>query len=253
MPEEDQFDDEIDVAVDNAEGNNITVNEYRSSITVGDVETLPSGSPAYVTNAGTEEDVILNFGLPKGDSGTTWGGIDGNIANQSDLQAVITALTSRIAVLEATLPVPGTIMAVLKSSMPGWLLCNGQAVSRTTYANLFNVIGVSFGRGDGSSTFNVPDYRGCFLRGLGGASASNMYTKQAMGAPDITGDVFRETNDLKSANGAFYVQGTTDWRSDYYHSSGVLVKFSAARSNSVYGAANEIRPVNYAVNFFIKY
>lgn len=41
----------------------------------------------------------------------------------------------------------------------GWLLCQGQAVSRTTYANLFNVIGISFGRGNGSTTFNVPDLR----------------------------------------------------------------------------------------------
>ena len=249
MPEEDQFDDEIDVAVDNAEGNNITVNEYRSSITVGDVETLPSGSPAYVTNAGTEEDVVLNFGLPKGDSGTTWGGIDGTIANQTDLQAVITSLTSRIAVLEETLPVTGTIMAVLKSSMPGWILCDGRAISRATYADLFSVIGVSFGHGDGSSTFNVPDYRGCFLRGLGGASAPTFAQKQPMGAPNITGNVICEEIGRSKVNGAFY----TGDRPNYTGSTGGMVSLEASRSNSVYGAANEVRPVNFAVNFFIKY
>lgn len=42
----------------------------------------------------------------------------------------------------------------------GWLLCNGQAVSRTTYANLFSVLGSAYGQGDGSTTFNVPDLTG---------------------------------------------------------------------------------------------
>lgn len=45
------------------------------------------------------------------------------------------------------------------------LLCNGQAVSRTVYADLFAKIGTKWGAGDGSTTFNVPDFRGCFLRG----------------------------------------------------------------------------------------
>ena len=48
----------------------------------------------------------------------------------------------------------------------GWLLCNGAAVSRTTYATLFTAIGTQWGTGDGSTTFNVPDFRGSFIRGL---------------------------------------------------------------------------------------
>jgi nucleoside-diphosphate-sugar epimerase len=46
---------------------------------------------------------------------------------------------------------------------PGTLICNGQAVSRTTYANLFNEIGTSYGNGDGVSTFNVPSMGGNFF------------------------------------------------------------------------------------------
>lgn len=49
---------------------------------------------------------------------------------------------------------------------PGWLKCNGQAVSRATYAELFAIIGTTFGAGNGSTTFNLPDYRGEFPRGL---------------------------------------------------------------------------------------
>lgn len=60
----------------------------------------------------------------------------------------------------------GTIMAWPTGTVPaGWLECNGAAVSRTTYAELYGAIGTSYGVGDGSSTFNLPDYRGQFLRG----------------------------------------------------------------------------------------
>lgn len=48
----------------------------------------------------------------------------------------------------------------------GWLLCDGREVSRTEYARLFNVIGVTYGEGNGSTTFNIPDLRGCFPLGL---------------------------------------------------------------------------------------
>jgi len=47
----------------------------------------------------------------------------------------------------------------------GWLLCNGQAVSRTSFSSLFASIGVLYGVGDGSTTFNLPDYRDSFPRG----------------------------------------------------------------------------------------
>ena len=47
----------------------------------------------------------------------------------------------------------------------GWLYCNGDSISRTQYADLFAVIGSAFSSGDGVSTFNLPDCRGCFLRG----------------------------------------------------------------------------------------
>lgn len=55
----------------------------------------------------------------------------------------------------------GSMVDFAGTSVPnGWLLCYGQAVSRTTYADLFAVIGTTFGAGNGSTTFNVPDFRG---------------------------------------------------------------------------------------------
>jgi microcystin-dependent protein len=72
----------------------------------------------------------------------------------------------------------GALMPYAAATAPsGWLLCYGQAVSRTTYAALFAAIGTSYGAGDGSTTFAVPDLRGRVLAGLdniGGSAASRL-------------------------------------------------------------------------------
>lgn len=65
-------------------------------------------------------------------------------------------------------PTPiGSIVSFAGATAPsGYLLCDGSAVSRTSYASLFAVIGTTYGSGDGSTTFNLPDLRGEFVRGL---------------------------------------------------------------------------------------
>lgn len=168
--------------------------------------------------------------------------LQNNVANK-DLSNITQSAAQRLIPVGALIPGPVT-------ELDGFLLCNGQTVSRTEYAALYAKIGTSFGSGDGSTTFNVPDYRGCFLRGFGGDSAADMYTKQPMAAPNITGTVGRTF--ASSNSGAFYdaeLSPTAQGGSG----GGMLHGFDASRSNSAYGAANEIRPVNFAVNFFIKY
>jgi microcystin-dependent protein len=65
----------------------------------------------------------------------------------------------------------GIVMAFAGAQPPaGWLLCDGRPVSRTEYAALFAVIGIADGSGDGATTFNLPDYRGRFLRGVDGSA-----------------------------------------------------------------------------------
>jgi phage-related tail fiber protein len=60
----------------------------------------------------------------------------------------------------------GKISMFARSTAPsGYLKCNGAAISRTTYEALFSAIGTTFGAGDGSTTFNIPDLRGEFIRG----------------------------------------------------------------------------------------
>lgn len=68
-------------------------------------------------------------------------------------------------------PVGAVIFYPVNIVPTGWLICNAQAVSRTTYDRLFARIGTNHGFGDGSTTFNVPDYQNRFLVGAGGTKA----------------------------------------------------------------------------------
>lgn len=68
--------------------------------------------------------------------------------------------------LQTAAPTGSVTMWTTSSAPTGYLICNGEAVSRTTYAALFAVIGTTYGAGNGSTTFNLPDLRGLFVRGL---------------------------------------------------------------------------------------
>jgi microcystin-dependent protein len=82
---------------------------------------------------------------------------------------LFTAITNMITnAISAMITVPtGTILSLAQATTPtGYLLCDGSAVSRTTYSNLFAAIGTTYGAGNGTTTFNLPDLRGVFIRGL---------------------------------------------------------------------------------------
>ena len=71
------------------------------------------------------------------------------------------------------------------SSPSGFLSCDGAAVSRSTYATLYAAIGTTWGVGDGSSTFNLPDLRAMFLRGTGTHGTANMAKGTDFEAPAV--------------------------------------------------------------------
>ena len=79
----------------------------------------------------------------------------------------------------------GSVTAFAGATAPAsWLLCYGQAVSRTTYATLFSVIGTTYGAGDGTTTFTVPDMRGRAVAGLdnmGGTDAGRLSIANTLG------------------------------------------------------------------------
>ena len=82
----------------------------------------------------------------------------------------------------------GMIVAHAGKTVPdGFLLCNGAAVSRKTYAKLFEAIGELWGAGDGSTTFNLPDSDGRVLQGATDVSKVGKYLEA--GLPNITGEI----------------------------------------------------------------
>jgi microcystin-dependent protein len=92
--------------------------------------------------------------------------------------------------------VPGTIVAFGGSTAPaGWVLCDGRAVSRATFALLFAVIGTQWGTGDGLTTFNVPDLRGRLLTNLKAGTGSDSDT-----AKRVSGDGANEDGNSSSAS-----------------------------------------------------
>jgi len=79
-------------------------------------------------------------------------------------------------------PVGAMLIWLTDTAPNGWLLCYGQEISRLTYARLFALIGTTFGVGDGSTTFNLPDLRGRLPLGqddMGGVSANRVTNAQA--------------------------------------------------------------------------
>lgn len=94
----------------------------------------------------------------------------------------------------------GLVLPFAGSTPPdGWLLCDGSAVSRTTHADLFDVIGTTYGAGDGATTFNLPDLRGRVLAGLdnmGGTSANRVTDVQA---DSLGGSKGSETHTLSTS------------------------------------------------------
>ena len=158
----------------------------------------------------------------------------------------------------------GDIKASLQTANHGnWLLCDGQAVSRTDYADLFELVGTNFGAGDGVTTFNIPDYRGKFLRGLGGNSAEDVYTTQEEGLPDHThmiantnngGSIYMTLGDNYLAReGGGSATSAVSYRLNGTDTVANVGKTNAASvANEIYGKSVHVTPVNQAVNYFIK-
>jgi microcystin-dependent protein len=105
-------------------------------------------------------------------------GIAGNVIAGGEIRTPTLPIgTSNTAVattafVQATVPSGSLMMWPTASAPTGWLLCNGTAVSRTTFAALFAIIGTTFGVGDGSTTFNLPNYNNRMPIGAGGLYAS---------------------------------------------------------------------------------
>jgi microcystin-dependent protein len=207
----------------------------------------------------------------------TWSA--GQTLTAADLNTNFSYLQGQITQLQQQGVPPGTIAAFAGPVVPsGWLLCDGAPVSRTTYASLFAAIGTVHGNGDGASTFNLPDYRGMFLRGVDGDAGRDpdkaMRTAVAQGA-----NVGDEVGSMESSATALphTAFGTSTAGSHThtiagggYNSGGgqvgtfpggtpfalnqIVAQAAGDHNHTVNtGGDSETRPVNAYVNYIVKY
>ena len=159
----------------------------------------------------------------------------------------------------AGIPAGTIIHTVLSTAPTGYLKANGAAVSRTTYATLFAAIGTTFGSGDGSTTFNLPDLRGEFLRawddGRGVDSGRSINTAQSA--------AFASHNHTATDSGHAHTYRYPAYRTlDQGGSHGAYTYPSPLTTSTYTGYANitvgntggtETRPRNISVLVCIKY
>lgn len=147
----------------------------------------------------------------------------------------------------------GTILLLAhNSTIPaGYLLCDGAAVSRTMYPDLFSVIGTTYGAGDGSTTFNVPDYNAAKRFAQGSAVAG---TVKAAGLPNITGEVGPMDDVSKhKITKAFYKGPNYNYDAgSASEEGGWILGFDASRCSSVYGNSDTVQPPALTARYIIK-
>ena len=153
----------------------------------------------------------------------------------------------------------GMIFAFAGNSIPsGFLLCDGSKVSRTTYKKLFNVIGTTYGAGDGSTTFTLPNLIDRFLEGS--SAAGNYYSA---GLPNLTGtvvDIYGNYNLGIAVNGNSFKgtrsgyresvkNGGSEWQEQDYDG----FSFNASWANTIYGSSDTVQPPALTIRYIVKY
>lgn len=149
----------------------------------------------------------------------------------------------------------GSVIICSSQIVPsGYLECNGALLSRTTYAKLFDAIGTTFGAGDGSTTFAIPDLRGEFIRGWdngrGIDAGRAIGTKQGDAIRNITGSVAQRVMGITSGSGAISVTSTASSLYGGGGGTGGILSFDASLQVPT---ASENRPRNVSFMFCIKY
>jgi hypothetical protein len=153
----------------------------------------------------------------------------------------------------------------------GWIMCDGSAISRATYSTLFLAIGIAYGSGDGSATFNLPDFRGRFAR-----FNDNMGTAQGAASRDIGRAHGSSQTQATAKNGlanqsstvsgnvgglwygtrSFGYSATTSmsrWNDIPFETVGTQATISGTATAQDITGDTETRPVNLSCNRIIKY
>ncbi len=165
----------------------------------------------------------------------------------------------------------GSVFCMAVATVPsGYLECNGAAVSRTTYAALFAIIGTNYGTGNGSSTFNLPDLRGEFVRGFDNGKGTD--SGRAIASSQGSANLSHGHSVSASVNDSGHVHATSFDNKKYFPGGGsTSISFGGAggypadtftMSNATTGISvsisqnnaggSEARPRNIAMMYIIK-
>lgn len=147
-----------------------------------------------------------------------------------------------------------------KVAPEGWLICDGSALSRTTYASLFAVIGTSYGEGDGSTTFNIPNLVDYVIRGTT-ENGSDIGTYTDGRLPNITGTAKWNLMGVSgdgSYTGALDKKGNLGSRHTYVAGTPVSgsdgFEIDASKSSTICtNGATDVRPKSISMCYIIKY
>lgn len=181
---------------------------------------------------------------------------------------VATTVSSQLAGLETQIQnipnpiVSGTVAYFAMATAPaGWLKANGAALSRAAYPDLFAALGTTYGAGDGSTTFNIPDLRGEFVRGFddgrgadsgrgfGSAQASEMAQHQHFTVRNATSNQRSQYGITTYTNNYLAAVGSGGYET--YYLNGHTSEANTALTSRTGGAEN--RPRNIAMLACIKY
>lgn len=231
--------------------------------------TNPISSGGVYTALANKQDTLTFDDVPTdaSDNPVKSGGVYNSLADKQaktlDTSLVIggvsqTTVEGSLGALSTIVPV-GVILPYGGASAPtGWFLCQGQAMSRTEYADLFAVIGTAFGTGDGSTTFNLPDLTGKTV--MGAETGHTLGTSENGALPNITGEV-----DYGAAFANYFdYEGSFDGQNDardFYKTTGdaggvsrsSIINFNASRSSNLYkDGQTKVDPANARVNYIIK-
>ena len=174
--------------------------------------------------------------------------------------AAVEAIVSQSVVASYPVPVGAISVYTLTAIPTGWLACNGQAVSRTTYQDLLNAISYVYGSGDGVTTFNVPDLRGRTVFGndvMGNTSAARITTAGSGINGNTTGAVGgTETHTLTTAQIAAHAHGigSIGIPSGLIGSAacGSYAQSSVGTQNAGSGSAHQNTPPAIVLNYMIR-
>ena len=192
---------------------------------------------------------IDNIGLNKAD-------VNGNSTQRFSVADAVnnTDAVNKQYMLRHSLPT-GLILYLAVEDIPdGYLLCDGSTVSRSTYSNLYSVLGTKYGAGDGTTTFSIPDLIGKFPEG--GSTAG---TSKQPGLPVLWGNVNgvqgRVANGNLSADGVFRTNsfGQVGYDGGGYRFSDNSIEFNSSWLNPIYGASATVQPASLVLLPLIKY